>query len=1309
MNRCRDTLKVIQTTIARESVKMRGLYRHSCPNCGGVISDERLLLGLPCEKCLPDVDKNNPPTLHDVFLKLVENKSIRDKRELSLAYIKRLNDMVNDFRAFFKKCVGSEPWSIQVTWAKRILSKSSFSMIAPTGVGKSTFGIVASIYLAAKMGFRTLIVVPTTVLAQQLAEKAYTFVQKLNLDTEIPIVSIHSRMPKSLREENQARLESGDFKIAILTSAFLTRNENVSKLARHKISFVFVDDVDAFMKGGKIFNNILNVLGLSDRDIRDALSLVDLRRRIAALLDFSSSKAADLIEQYNKKKQELEAKARDVILVVSSATGYTRGKKIKTLRELFGFEIGSRVEILRNIVDSYIYGENLDSIIEKSVSIIKRLGGGGLIYVPKDLGIEFAEKISKILKEKTGLSIEVFASKKPTTLKKYIEGEIDILVGVATFYGVMVRGIDLPERIRYSLFIYAPRHKIKLDINEELDLSDLMRLLSIYYDIVGKDEQPKIRLAMIKLRRILARYPSNMLEQTLERVRSGKIETQLEKDIKDIIDLANNLISKTELMEKLYEHPYIKIEKTEKGAYIYIPDWATYIQASGRTSRLYVGGITKGLSVILEEDKRILNGLERRLRFVIEDFKFHDFNDLDIDKILSEIDKDRERVKLVKMGRIDKLEFRREELTKTILMIVESPNKARTIANFFGKPSIKEIYGIRAYEVSLGNITLLITSSGGHVVDLIVDDEKDIYDIRSVYEYDKYIYGVLLSKRKLYLPIYTTIKKCLECGYQFTAEKIDDSKTEVVCPIKRIEDELISQKLIKEENRVHGKVPKIKDSITVLNALKRLALEVDEIYIATDPDTEGEKIGYDLKVVLKPYNSKIRRIEFHEVTRKAIAQAISNPRDFNDKLVEAQIVRRVEDRWLGFSLSERVTQYYCTDIKNDPTPLCLSRRLSAGRVQTPVLGWIIDRFNKYKETQENYLIIPIDNENYYRLEIPVRELREKIRPGDILNMKVKVIETRYETINPPPPYTTDTLLADASHILRLSAPKAMAIAQDLFESGLITYHRTDSTRVSDTGIGIARQYLEELLGEKHKEVFKPRKWGEGGAHEAIRPTRPIDSETLQRLIDEGIIEIGGRATRSHIALYDLIFRRFIASQSSQAEVVKSKLNIDLFKDGKHIASREIDMYTKVIIKGFTMFYPYSIKVIEIPSDTHETRISIDRWMIRKLSAYKLYTSGDIVKEMKSKGIGRPSTYAKIVDVLLQRGYVLQKGSAGYLIPTSKGITVYEFLDKNYGDLVSENRTRDLENRMDQIERGEISYIEVLDELIDELKNYNLIK
>ncbi|RLG81778.1 MAG: reverse gyrase [Thermoprotei archaeon] len=1252
---------------------IHGLYRHACPNCHGVIDDIRLSFKAPCTKDLSD----------DVFAKIIKEVDIRDYYKLIRAYasnvkevkylknILEIEEKVKELEEFFSKATnGSRFWSAQRTWARRVLKGKSFSVIAPTGMGKTTFGLVTALYFAIKNrgnNSKIYLVFPTTPLLKQAYEKLLNYVDRLSVS--VRILAFHGRMSKKEREVVLKSIDEGEFDILLTTSMFLHRYHELLK--KHKYSFIMVDDVDAILRSGKSIRLLLEILGFKPEEIDAALQLIKLRAQLATRMNEDEKKK---IEREVNKLERIVENARNrvkTVVVVSSATGRPRGIYPKLFRVLLGFEAGSRGEAIRNIVDTYMipYKDHLQQLLE----IVRRLGSGGLVYVPVDKGIEYAEEIADYLRS-NGVRAEAFHSKKNIAiLEGFMHGDIDVLVGVATYYGVMVRGLDLPERVRYAIFVGVPRHKFSTRL-EKPRPGDILRVLSILRDVAEGDEKKRIELMIGRLSSRLRRLTQAAVAKLGEELRKAISGEPYEKSplLEMLIDAwkqARELLARKDIQERLKQSGDIALVEENGSTYLLIPDVATYIQASGRTSRLYPGGITKGLSIILVDDIRLLNGLIKRMRWLFEDLEFKPFDQIDLKKILEEIDKDRERVRKILSGEIavDKT----VEISKSALLIVESPNKARTIANFFGKPSVRIIGdGIKVYDVTTGDYVLSIVASIGHVYDLVVDEGID---------------GVVIIDGR-FVPVYTDIKKCNDCGHQFTDDPVDEE--DLKCP--RCGSKNITRKL------------------QVIRALQELASEVDLVFIGTDPDTEGEKIGWDLKVLLEPYTREIKRIEFHEITRRAILNAIRNPRDFDMRLVEAQIIRRVEDRWLGFSLSRKLWYdlwpYYCAkylvEKKKVNIDCCreINRNLSAGRVQTPVLGYVILRAEQSKRPRDfgllKYEAVVADGLFTIELTQEVIDSLNIKKPKELVgrNVVVREVKSVEEEVNPLPPFTTDTLLAEASLRLGLSSTRAMQIAQELFELGFITYHRTDSTRVSDTGINVAKQWLQEKYGEEYTKVFKPRTWGVGGAHEAIRPTRPIDADRLRELVREGIIQPVRPLTKYHYLLYDLIFRRFIASQMIPSIIVKQVLEVSL-ENYKTVIERPIAIKRY----GFLEIYPIIEPQPPIKPGTYPITSAVER-------KPPLARFHDVIKWMKEQGIGRPSTYAKIIQTLIDRKYVTVTKRQKALLPMPRAYYVYNFLTKYFKDVVSVETTRRLEELMKLVEEGKYDYQEILRQIYNEVVN-----
>ncbi|HID08208.1 MAG TPA: reverse gyrase, partial [Armatimonadetes bacterium] len=290
--------------------------------------------------------------------------------------------------------------------------------------------------------------------------------------------------------------------------------------------------------------------------------------------------------------------------------------------------------------------------------------------------------------------------------------------------------------------------------------------------------------------------------------------------------------------------------------------------------------------------------------------------------------------------------------------------------------------------------------------------------------------------------------------------------------------------------------------------------------------------------------------------------------------------------------------------------------------------------------------------------------------------------------NPPPPFTTDEMLRAAAAEMKLPAGKIMALAQDLFELGLITYHRTDSTRVSTRGMEVAREYIVDRFGDE--TLFRPRAWeitgpGIQAAHECIRPTRSIDVRTLSRLVRTGVYRFPRRLTPAHYKLYDLIFRRFVASQMDSAVIRVQKVRLT---NSAAAESIELEVPFEVVKEGFT-----KVLAVRVRPRVEPGTYSVLSVRKRTVPAVYLYREGDLVAEMKRRRIGRPSTYARIIDTLKEEGYVREYG--GRLVPTKLGIEVYEYLSERFGRMVSEELTRDLEELTDRVRSGEVDYLDAL--------------
>ena len=1121
------------------------VFKGLCPNCGGDITSERLELGIPCESCMPDP---NGPLVKEGFLSSFKEVSEKEKEWIE----------------HFRKCVGAQPWSLQIAWARRVFLGRSFALLAPTGVGKTSFGLSIASFLAREKK-RSYIILPTKLLVEQVKHRLLSFGIK---EDEMLVFGEENKYKKEKKE----LLERADFKILISTSMFLYKNYEIIP---RDFSFIFVDDVDSFLKTAKNIDKALYLLGFSEKDIQMAMELIRIKEK--------HDKTAQDWQKIKELSELLKTSSKDIngILVVSSATSNPRSNRVKLFRELLGFEVGIPIFYLRNIVDTFC---------DHNISLhdlIRRLGKGGLVFVSSDQGKEGVTEVVNMLNSQGIVAIS-YEDLGEEEIKQFEEGKIWVIVGIASYRNPLARGFDLPHVVRYSVFYGVP--KIVISLKFEKNLSHLLWALVSIRPLIAK----KLPSHISKLDRWIAqvrRYQYLTEDFLLE-------NPSLFKTIERLKDELNLFFTSVEVLKILQESDEVTLRKTEEGFSLVVSDATGYLQASGRTSRMYAGGITKGLSIIIVDDKIAFNHLQKKIRWFSEDIKFVNFDEINLEEILREIDQDREKVKKVREG---KARAEEKELLRPVLIVVESPNKAKTIANFFGKAIRRKIGEHELLETSVGDRYLMISASLGHILDLTTKENG--------------YYGVLINGS--IVPVYEPIP---------------------------------------------GKE-------RIIESLKRMAQESFEVLIATDPDTEGEKIGWDIRELLRPFVNNIKRMEFHEVTKKAILNAIKAPRDFNENLVKAQIVRRVADRWVGFEFSQLLWGAFKNQL------------LSAGRVQTPVLGWIIARESEYrKKIYKVLLTIERDGRRLW-IDFAFEEKEKALKFFENLKeVKIEVLNITEESRFPPPPFSTDTLLKEAHEKYRFTLPLTMELAQTLFELGYITYHRTDSTRVSDVGINVAKEYIKEEFGS---DFFTPRTWGEKGAHECIRPTKNIDPEELNALILSGQVE---GLNRNHVLLYDLIFRRFMASQMREVKVKVAQVILKANEEEKRLT-----LNWEILQEGWNKLLPLELH----PIVEGKWAINEGNKKLKTQPKAYLYTQGELVEEMKAKGIGRPSTYATILEKLLERGYVIDR--KGFLIPTKLGKEVYYYLQsrQEVRSFLSEEFTRELEYLMDEVENSKEDYQKLL--------------
>jgi len=1060
---------------------LEAIYKNRCPRCGGDISSIRLNNGEFCDKCMEEAfDLNNC-----FNLKNYEKFCKADKK-------------LQEFNFYFKSKTGNELSSIQKMWAKRFFLDNSFALLAPTGIGKTTFGLLLSAFVK-----NSYIIFPTKLLVLQAFERF----KEWGVDV----------LAYTGKKSEKEKIFAGEYDILITTTQFLYKNKDkINKTFK----LVFVDDVDSILKSGRKITDVLELVGFSEKELNLALYYIE-------------NKEYEKLENLSKKKKGN--------VIVSSATANPRSKRILLFRYLLGFEVTRPNLSLRNIED--LYDENYSW--DLAVEYVRKFGRGGLLFLP---GNETKETLYKFVEYINSKGIKAYTYEEfEKHLDEFIKGEA-FFVGFSSYKNPLARGIDLPEAVRYTLFVGVP--KMEFSLNEENYKSIYFITLSVFPYLM------KNSLLTTKEAIEIQSYIEFMKKYVFLPVLHPKVEEKL----KEISKKIKELISRFE--EEIKNSPEISFD----GEKIITADITGYIQASGRSSRFYKGHLTKGASLVLVDNQKAFYSLQKKLRWFSES-EFKHIKEIDFQKLLNEIDQSRKSDKKIDL--------------KTTFVVVESPTKAKTIGSFFGKPSRRIIDGVSVYEILLEERVLVISASIGHDFDLT---------------HNEGVWGVVNK----YVPVFEVLEN--------------------------------------------------KDKI--LNALNLESNEVEEILISTDPDREGEKIAFDLTLNNKPYNKNIKRAEFHEITKNAFLEAINNPRSLDLNLVSAQFLRRIADRWVGF----KVSQYIQKLLKN--------AHLSAGRVQTPVLKWICERTELLKEKiyvvriEFSDLKVDFEFEEKNKAEEFYKKLGEKIEIDKISETK----ETLFEK-----PFNTSELLKEAALKLKFSPQKTMNLAQELFEMGFITYHRTDSHRISPLGISIAKEYVLENFGEGY---FKARSFEEKGAHEAIRTTSSMDSEDLRAFALTKNLEI----SNEHLRLYDLIFRKFIASQMKECLVLKEKFKILI---------KEEEFITKILEDGFNLIYP--IKVYDIKPGVYE----ISKTMFQK-SKYPPYTYADVIELMKERGIGRPSTYAITIEKLLERKYVVEKN--GYLFGTKLGFKVIKIVySSEYKDFVTEEFTAKLEEIMDEIEEGRKDY------------------
>ncbi len=489
----------------------------------------------------------------------------------------------------------------------------------------------------------------------------------------------------------------------------------------------------------------------------------------------------------------------------------------------------------------------------------------------------------------------------------------------------------------------------------------------------------------------------------------------------------------------------------------------------------------------------------------------------------------------------------------------------------------------------------------------------------------------------------------------------------------------------------------------VVGELKAAVKTAGEIYLASDPDREGEAIAWHLKEVLGPVagDRPFHRVTYNEITKSAVLKAVAEPRDIDMPLVDAQQARRILDRLVGYKVSPMLW-------KNVNCPN--NRTLSAGRVQSVALRLLVERQREIDAFKpETYYLLgveakkPGDKASFVaklsRFDGKKPDVRGRDDANNILldladaGLEVVDLKSQAKTRHTLPPFTTSTLQQAASSVLGFSPGKTMKLAQTLYEQGRITYMRTDSVNVSEQARAAAKAYIESVCGPgfyPEKPNFFKSKGGAQEAHEAIRPT---DVELTPARASEASME------SAELKLYDLIWRRFVASQMADAKTTVKTVSISASKPGLAHTYLFTASATSIDFEGFLKVMKLSLKkkaaddeededsdeVAYLPDVAKGDALEAVRWLSdeKKTKGPSHYSEASLVKALEENGVGRPSTYAATIETLKTREYA--KTEKRKLIPLERGFLVNDWLVKNMDALFSVGYTAKMEAELDKVE------------------------
>ena len=535
-----------------------------------------------------------------------------------------------------------------------------------------------------------------------------------------------------------------------------------------------------------------------------------------------------------------------------------------------------------------------------------------------------------------------------------------------------------------------------------------------------------------------------------------------------------------------------------------------------------------------------------------------------------------------------------------------------------------------------------------------------------------------------------------------TIKKFLGGNTKVVASMGHIRDLPKSKLGVNIEKNFEPEYINIRGKGDLIKSLKADAKKAKKVYLATDPDREGEAIAWHLAHILDIDENKACRVTFNEITKNAVQEAVKSPRGLDKGLIDAQQARRILDRIVGYKISPILWAK-------------VRRGLSAGRVQSVAVKLIVDREKEIEkfipEEYWNIVVELLKNKESFKAKLIGKdgkklELKSKKEVDEVLKAIekaeyiVKEVKKSQRKRTPAPPFTTSTMQQEASRKLGFTLKKTMSVAQGLYEGvkveekgtvGLITYMRTDSTRISDIARTAAKKQIETTYGEEYYEnrYYKTKDEAQD-AHEAIRPT----------YIDLTPEKIKVSLTPDQYKLYNLIYNRFLASQMSQA--IYDTVSVDIDADKYNFRANGQTLR----FKGFMALYVES-KDQEEKEDNSQIPELVEGEKLKKEKIEPIqsfteppprYTEASLVKTLEEKGIGRPSTYSPTITTILERRYIEKEKKQ--LIPTELGKVVNKLLVENFTNVVSEEFTANMETEFDKIAVGKQEWKKVIGEFYE---------